>query len=89
MSDFFATPWTVGPKAPLHMGFSRQEYWSGLLIPPLGDLPETGIEPLSLKSLALAGRFFTTESLGKPPHPPHITQPRKATISQTILKFFL
>ena len=71
MSDFFATPWTVGPQAPLYMGFSRQEYWSGLLIPPPGDLPETGIEPLSLKSLALAGRFFTTESLGKPLPPPH------------------
>ena len=38
------------------MGFSRQEYWSGLLFPPPGDLPNSGIEPMSL---ALAGRFFT------------------------------
>ena len=45
------------------MGFSRQEYWSGLLFPSPGDLPNPGIEPASL---ALAGRFFTTEPLGKP-----------------------
>jgi len=42
------------------MGFSRQEYWSGLPCPPLGDLPDPGIEPLSLMSPALAGGFFTT-----------------------------
>ena len=39
------TPWTVAYQAPLCMGFSRQEYWSGLPLPPSGDLPETGIEP--------------------------------------------
>ena len=38
-------PWTVGHQAPLSMGFSRQEYWSGLPFPSPGDLPETGIEP--------------------------------------------
>ena len=37
------TPWTVARQAPLSMGFSRQEYWSGL--PSLGDLPDPGIEP--------------------------------------------
>ena len=42
------------------MGFSRQEYWSGLPCPSPGDLPDPGIEPLSLKSPELAGRFFTT-----------------------------
>ena len=42
------------------MGFSRQEYWSGLPLSPPGDLPNTGIEPQSLKSPALAGGFFTT-----------------------------
>ena len=42
------------------MGFSRQEYWSGLLCPPPGDLPDPGIKPKSLTSPALAGRFFTT-----------------------------
>ena len=42
------------------MGFSGQEYWSGLLFPSPGDLPDSGIEPESVMSPALAGRFFTT-----------------------------
>ena len=42
------------------MGLSRQEYWSGVPCPPPGDLPNPGIEPVSLMSLALAGGFFTT-----------------------------
>ena len=41
----FATPWIVAYKAPLSMDFSRQEYWSGLPFPSLGDLPKPGIEP--------------------------------------------
>ena len=41
------TLWIVVPKAPLCMGFSRQEYWSGLPCPPPGDLPYPGIEPVS------------------------------------------
>ena len=61
----FATPWTVACQTPLSMEFSRQEYWNGLSFPSLGDLPNTGIEPTSP---ALAGRFFTTESPGKPNH---------------------
>ena len=44
------------------MGFSRQEYWSGLPCPPPGDLPDPGIEPASLTSPALAGGFFTTSA---------------------------
>ena len=56
----FATPWAVTHQAPLSMGFSRQEYCSGLLCPPPGRLPNPGIEPLSLISPALAGRLFTT-----------------------------
>ena len=59
-----ATPWTVAHQAPLSMGFSRQEYWSGLPCPPPGGLPDPGIAPASP---ALAGRFFTTEPPGKPP----------------------
>ena len=55
----FETLWTAACQAPLSMGFSRQEYWSGLPFPPLGDLPNPGIESLSLASPALAGRFFT------------------------------
>ena len=42
-----ATPWTVARQAPLSMGFSRQEYWSGLPFPSPGDLPNPGIEPVS------------------------------------------
>ena len=41
------TPWTVAFQAPLSMGFSRQEYWSGLPFPSPGDLPDPGIEPAS------------------------------------------
>ena len=52
--------WTVACPAPLSMEFSRQEYWSGLAFPPLGDLPHPGVEPASPTSLALAGGFFTT-----------------------------
>ena len=47
-------------QAPLSMRFSRQEQWSGLACPPLGDLPDPGIKPMSLMSPALAGGFFTT-----------------------------
>ena len=60
--QLFATLWTVAHQVPLSVGFSRQEYWSGLLCPPLKDLPYPGIEPLSLTSPALAGRFFTTST---------------------------
>ena len=65
MSDF-ATPWSVAHQVPLSMEFSRQEYWSVLPFPPLGDLPDTGIKPASLVSPALAGRFFTTLPPGRP-----------------------
>ena len=58
----FATLWTVAHQAPLSMGVSRQEYWTGLPCLPPGDLPDPGIEPKSLKSPALAGRFFTTSA---------------------------
>ena len=52
----FVTPWTVAHKALLSMGFSRQEYWSGLPFPSLGDLHNPGMEP---GSPALAGRYLT------------------------------
>ena len=57
MSDC-ATPWTVAHQAPLSMGFPRREYCSGLPF-LLGDLSDSGIEPVFLMSPALAGRFFT------------------------------
>ena len=56
------TPRAVARQAPLSMGFSRQEYWSGLPCPPPGDLPNPGIKPTSFTSLmspALAGEFFS------------------------------
>ena len=43
--QLFVTPWTVAYKAPPSMGFSRQEYWSGLPFPSPGDLPDPGMEP--------------------------------------------
>ena len=61
LSDF-ATPWTVAHQAPLSMGFSRQEYWSGLPFPPPEDLFDPGIKSSSLMSPALAGGFFTTNT---------------------------
>ena len=57
------TPWTVAHQALLSMGFSRQEYWSGLPFPSAEDLPNPGIEPASPE---LAGGFFTTETPRKP-----------------------
>ena len=61
--QLFATPWTAACQVPLSIGFSRQEYWNGLLFPPPGDLPNPGMESASP---ALAGGFFTTEPPGKP-----------------------
>ena len=52
----------VAQQAPLSMGFSRLEYWSGLPYPSPGNLPNPGTEPASLGSPALAGRFFTTSN---------------------------
>ena len=49
-------------QAPLPMGVSRQQHWSGLPCPPPGDRPLSGIKPASLRSPALAGRFFTTSA---------------------------
>ena len=57
--QLFATPWTLAHQAPLSMGFSRQDYWSRLPCPPPRDLPDSGIEPTSLVSPALAGQLFT------------------------------
>ena len=54
----FVTPWTVPHQAPLSMGFLRQEYWSGLPLPSPGDLPDPGIELVSLRSPALVGSLF-------------------------------
>ena len=58
-----AIPWTVACRAPLSMGFSRQEHWSGLPFPPPGDLPHPGIEP---GSPALWADSSPSEPPGKP-----------------------
>ena len=52
------TPWTIAYRAPLSMGFSRQEYWSGVPLPSPGDPPDPGIEP---GSPALQGDAFLSE----------------------------
>ena len=57
----FATLWTLARQDLLSMGLSRQEYWSKLPFPPIGDLPDPTIEPMSLMFPELAGRFFTSE----------------------------
>ena len=60
--QLFVTSWTIAHRAPLSMGFSRQEYWGGSSCPPPGNLPDPGIEPESFTSPALAGRLFTTST---------------------------
>ena len=60
VSNTSVTPQTVACQAPLSLGFSRQECWSGVPFPPPGDLPDPGIKPVSPTSAALAGGFFTT-----------------------------
>ena len=67
------TPWTVACQASLFMGFSRQEYWSGLPCPAPGNLPYPGVEPLSLLSPALAGGFFTTSTTWEAQEKKYIT----------------
>ena len=62
------TLWTVAHQAPLSMGFSRQEYWSGLPYPPPGDLPNPRIKLMALTLPALAGGFFTTTATWEAPN---------------------
>ena len=64
----FVTLRTVANQAPLSMGLSRQEYWSGLPWPPPGYLPNPGIEPSSLLSPGLASRFFTISTIWEATH---------------------
>ena len=68
----FVTPWTVAHKAPLSIGFSRQEYWSGLPFSSPGDLP--GIEP---RFPTLQAEALTSEPLGKPKFGQHTLAPGK------------
>ena len=61
--QLFGTPWTGAQQAPLSMGFSQQEYWSGSPFPSPGDLPDPGIEP---RSPTLEADALTSEPPGKP-----------------------
>ena len=61
--QLFAAPWTVAHQAPPSVGFSRQEYWSGLPFPSPGDLPDTGIKP---RSPSFQAGALTSEPPGKP-----------------------
>ena len=65
--SLFVTLWTVACQAPLSMGFSRQEYWSGLPFPPQGCLHDPGIELVSIMFPVLVGKFFTTSTTWEPP----------------------
>ena len=62
--QLLVTLWTAAYQTPPSMGFSRQEYWSGVPLPSPGDLSNPWVEPKSPASLALACRFFTTVHLG-------------------------
>ena len=78
----FETPWTVAHQFPLPMGFPKQEYWSVLPYPPPGDLPNPGIEPVSLTSPALADGFLNhCYHLGSP-NPIHIDCHKLLYLSQ-------
>ena len=66
MSNSFVTPWPVAHQTPLSLGFPKQEYWSRSPFPPPGDLPNPRIQPASLESPALAGRFIPLSHLGSP-----------------------
>ena len=67
--QLFGTPQTIAHQAPLSIGSSRPEYWSGLPFPSPGDLPDPGIKPVSP---ALAGGFLTTAPPGKPIFIPYV-----------------
>ena len=75
----FATPWTVAHQAPPSLGVSRQEYWSGLPFPSLGDLPDPGIDP---RSPALQAVTLTSEPPWKPMGTQIITIYRELSINE-------
>ena len=64
--SLLSTPWNVAHQAPLSRGFSRQEYWRGLLCPPPTEFHDPGTEPISLMSPALQADSLQSEPLGKP-----------------------
>ena len=77
----FVTAWTVALQAPLSVGFSRQEYWSGLPFPPPRALPDPGMEPGSPVFPALTGGSFPTVPSGKPQYGDSLGPSRMASHS--------
>ena len=77
----FATLWTIACQALLSMGFSRQEYWSGLPYPSPGNLPDLGIEPVFLMSPTVAGGFYTTSTTWKAQFPKCFLLKKKSTMN--------
>ena len=85
----FAMPWAIACQVPLSLGFSSQEYWSGLPLTPPGDLLYPGIESVPLMPSALAGGFFTTSTTWEAPLKTEVTitslvTKRSALLSRTI-----
>ena len=76
-----AIRWTVACQAPLSMGFSRQEYWSGLPFASPGDLPDPGMEPEPPMSPVLAGGFLTTCATWEAPFAPMFAQLLKESLA--------
>ena len=85
-AQLFAAPWPVVHQVPWSMGFSRQEYCSGLPCPPPGHLPNPGVEPTSLTSPSLAGRFFTTTATYIPQSSPNETYPQSWRCSLSLFQ---
>ena len=83
--QFFVTLWTVAYQSPLSMGFSRQEYWSGLPCFPPGDLPDPGIEPAYLKSPALQDMLHKNKGVNQE-WGRHGNQKKRKTKRSLILK---
>ena len=81
-----ATLWDVTHQAPQSMEFSRQEYWNWLPFPPLGHLPNPGIEPMSLMSPTLAGRLFATSTTWEDSHTVGQLSPHAATTEAVCLE---
>ena len=86
--QLFATPWTIARQAPLSMGFSRQECWSGLPLPSPGDPPDPGIEPASL-NISCTGRqiLYHLRHLGRAAqlHPAQTADPPNRDLKKWLL----
>ena len=82
--QLLVTPWTAAHQIPPSMGFSRQEYWSGLPCPPPGDLPDSGTEPASPVSPALQADSLPLSQAGKPlPYCPSLRRNNWYSLSKT------